>query len=416
MNKIVLKDIDVIDGSVKYFYNIEGEWKKYYNDNLNYEIEYPINVSNVPKNVLAVPFVCNILPIVWLCDATLQLETIDKDFFENITHIKKGYEEMYPMLSFNGDIKVDNVEENRSKQCDKSAVFFSGGVDAYTTLLRHLNEKPCLVTIWGADVKVDDIQGWKNVESHISTVSEEYGLGFYAIKSNFRLMIKENRLDELVRSSLEGWWHGFQHGIAMIGHMAPLAFELGIERAYIASSFPEKMKGQYTCASDPTIDNYVSYCGAHTIHDGYELDRQEKIQYLVEKKNQGCPIKLRVCWMSKDGKNCCECEKCYRTILEIVSEGGAPEEFGFTWDDKAIKICKKNMLNKITVQEFCINQFYYPIIDRLKSNIDKIENYEKYKWLLDIDYSRFNEYPMKKFYNSLMGRAICKIQRILKKR
>ena len=134
MNKIVLKDIDVIDGSVKYFYNIEGEWKKYYNDNLNYEIEYPINVSNVPKNVLAVPFVCNILPIVWLCDATLQLETIDKDFFENITHIKKGYEEMYPMLSFNGDIKVDNVEENRSKQCDKSAVFFSGGVDAYTTL------------------------------------------------------------------------------------------------------------------------------------------------------------------------------------------------------------------------------------------------------------------------------------------
>lgn len=38
---------------------------------------------------------------------------------------------------------------------------------------------------------------------------------------------------------------------------------------------------------------------------------------------------LRICWESTGGKNCCLCEKCIRTILEIYIEGGNPAQFGF---------------------------------------------------------------------------------------
>uniref|UniRef100_UPI004057C055 hypothetical protein n=1 Tax=Agathobacter sp. TaxID=2021311 RepID=UPI004057C055 len=411
MNEIRLTEINVSKNKVIYNYIVNGDWAVYFNTKISMEIEYSVNIEEVPKSVLAVPFVSNILPIVWLCDARLYLDEIDRDFIDNLDLVKKGYQDMYPMLPFKGSIEVCKVKENGLATQNSTAVFFSGGVDAYTTLLRHIDEKPYLVTLWGADVKLDDIEGWNNVERHIHTVSKEYNLEKIVVKTNFRSVINEGKLDVLVKDSKDMWWHGFQHGIALIGHMAPLAFLLGIKYTYIASSNPQSMKGQYTCASDPTIDNYVMYSGCKTVHDGYEWDRQNKIQFLVSKKQKGNPITLRVCWISTGGKNCCRCEKCYRTILEIVSEAGNPNEYGFKWDNEAIKACKRDMLHKITLQDFIINQYYYPIQDSLIRNKNKIADYEKYEWFTRLDYTRFNDYPIKVFRRTLLWRGVSKIYR-----
>ena len=417
MNTIKLNKINVEEKVVTYDYEVVGEWSVYFNKNISMEIEYSLDISAVPKSVLAVSFISNILPMIWLCDATCYLNKVDKDFYDNLPLVKKGYEDMYPMFQFKGKIVADKIESNIPNQKNASATFFSGGVDAYTTLLRHIDEKPHLVTLWGADVKLDDVEGWSNVQSHIETVAKEYGLKYYIIKSNFRTVINESKLDYLVKESLDAWWHGFQHGVALIGHIAPLAHILGLKYAYIASSYPKNMKGQYTCASDPTIDNYVRYGGCRTIHDGYEWDRQDKIHFLVSKKNEGNPISLRVCWVTKGGKNCCECEKCYRTILEIISEVGNPNEYGFNWDKQALIKCKKNMIYKITLkEEFSIKQYYYPIRENLLKNQSKIQDYEKYQWFTELDYAKFNDYPMKKFRKTFFYRILLKIYRVLIKR
>ena len=87
----------------------------------------------------------------------------------------------------------------------------------------------------------------------------------------------ESKLTKLVEKyANDDWWHGFQHGIGLIGHAAPLAYLFNIDNLYIASSYTIKDKGKVTCASDPTIDNYVKFSDCHVIHDGYEYGRQEK--------------------------------------------------------------------------------------------------------------------------------------------
>ena len=406
-NRIEVKSIHIHKNTVNYIYDIEGEWKKHFNQENKLEISYSIDISAVPESVLIIPFICNILPIVWLCDAEVCTEAIDKDFYEHLEEVKDGYRMMYPMLSFKGKIQAktdNNLPPNNKKE---SACFFSGGVDAYTTLFRHIDERPALITIWGADVKLVDKTGWNEVKSHITHTAEELGLPKVFIKSNFRQSINEGALNRLVKKSRDGWWHGFQHGIAIIGHAAPVAYVYGLKNVYIASSYPEKMKGRYTCASDISIDNHVHYCGCRTVHDGYELDRQEKVRYLVSQKNEwNRNYELRVCWESSGGGNCCHCEKCYRTILEIVSEGGNPNEYGFRWGDKEIKRCKQDMEHKIVQPRFNIEQYYLPIPEAMRRNQNTIEGYEKYGWLLNMDFSKFNEMPIKKLRRNFFVRKL----------
>ncbi len=413
-NKIEVTEIFVRENTVSYSYRIEGDWIKYFCLENKLEISYSSPVATVPESVLVIPFLCNVLPIAWLCDAQVCTKEIDKDFYENLERVKDGYRMMYPMLSFEGEIQAE-ITENIPIHKNESACFFSGGVDAYTTLFRHMEEQPALITIWGADVKLADEKGWQKVKTHTINTAEEFGLDTVFIKSNFRQMINESGLCALVKDSGDNWWHGFQHGIAIIGHAALISYVYGIKFIYIASSYPEKMKGKYTCASDPAIDNHIHYCGCHTVHDGYELDRQEKVRYLVsQKKDYGRNYDLRVCWESMGGGNCCHCEKCYRTILEIVSEGGNPNECGFLWGDDDIKRCKKDMQHKIIQPKFNIDQFYPSIQEAMEKNKDLIDGYKKYDWLLQMDFNKFNDTPIKKLrQNFFVRKTIGLCRRIL---
>lgn len=164
--------------------------------------------------------------------------------------------------------------------------------------------------------------------SHSLKTAKTYGLEAISIKANFRSLLNENRLSQyVVRQTGDGWWHGFQHGIGIIGHAAPLSYELGLSKVCIASSYPAYMQGQYTCTSDPTIDEMVHFIDCKVIHDGCDLNRQQKIQYIIDFKHKiHKPVELRLRWESSGGSNCCVCEKCYRMILELESKGEDPNK------------------------------------------------------------------------------------------
>ncbi len=412
MNTIQIKKIDICNKTVKCQYEVEGSWEKYFNKDIIPEITYDIDISTVPKSILIIPFVCNILPIVWLCNATLIAGYIDKDFMEHIEEIKRGYKEMFPQFNFRGNISAKAQQNISSDRIKKAAVFFSGGVDAFTTLFRHLEEMPLLLTIWGADISLKNEAGWNQVNNYVKKTAKNFQLDYIAIKSNFRTVINISKLNQLVKASGDGWWHAFQHGISIISHASPIAYLYGLQRVYIASSFPSSMKGNYVCASDPVIDNYVYFCGCRTIHDGYELNRQDKVHYLVSKVEESAiPIELRVCWESTGGENCCHCEKCYRTILEIISEGGDPNEYGFQWEPSDIIRCKKDMKRKITLPPFFTEQFYPIIQSTFSKNKEKIKDYDKYEWLQKIDFNKFNDMPIKKIRYCLIARGIKKMFR-----
>lgn len=143
---IKLDEIVVSDNSCKFNYLVSSKLIKYFTGK-DFTINYDENICSVPKSILAIPFVCNVLPLVWLSDSTLFLEELDKDFYHSIKKFKKGYTVMFPDAAFKGNIKVEKLVDNKISHSDNSLMFFSGGLDSIYTLIRHYKENPVLFSI-----------------------------------------------------------------------------------------------------------------------------------------------------------------------------------------------------------------------------------------------------------------------------
>lgn len=389
-NRIVIDMPILSPNRISYSYTVAGEWEKAFRLDEEFFIEYSCDISSVPSGVAVVPFLANLLPIAWVYDAEIVVSVCDEDFYNSILEFKKGYIEMYPMMKFGGKVTVSKLQKNTPIHKNGVAAFFSGGVDAFNTLTQHADEKPTLLTIWGADVSFDDKAGWKSVTDHLKYTVKEFELDYVVIKSCFRRFLNENVLSDRVKKSGDGWWHGFQHGLGIISHAAPIAYALGKQSIYIASSFTAAEKGKVTCASDPTIDNYIRFCSTRVKHDGYEFNRQMKIHNIVEySQNNKIKIPLRVCWISKGGTNCCDCEKCWRTILGVFAEGENPRNFGFKYSDK--QLSKLAFKMRFGGDKLFGTLRYSPIQNAMKRNTNKNKLPSCIRWFYDIDLSNLNQ-------------------------
>lgn len=310
-------------------FSLSEDLNRYFNEPHVFHVEYSQDISGVPEGILVIPFITNVLPIIWLKDAVLQVPKLDRVFYESIPDIKRGYADMSPMLTFKGRVEVSELEEHDVSPSEQVASFFSGGVDAFTTLIRHHEEKPILLTLRGSDIKLSDEAGWQVVHQHTLETAEQFNLPEPVfITSNFRTFLREGELTNLVKASGDNYWHGYQCGIGLIGHAAPLAFKCKIRATYIASTYTAK--DNVISATDPSIDDKVCLSPSSVVHDGYEWDRQRKITAIVEyaHRTETYP-KLRVCWITSGGKNCCQCEKCLRTMYGLMAEGEDPTRYGF---------------------------------------------------------------------------------------
>lgn len=383
-NQIVVNPPVIEENCITYGYDVNGDWQEAFNLDEKFYIEYSCDISCVPKSVAIIPLLAALLPMAWVYDAEIIVDECDEDFFNSIEDFKQGYRDMYPMMDFKGELKADNLVNNSNLKNTGTAAFFSGGVDAFNTLVNHTQEKPTLLTLWGADVKFEDEEGWEKVRSHLEQTANDFNVDYVTIKSCFRRFLNEGVLTKAVAKSGDGWWHGFQHGIGIISHAAPVMYIYGKSTVYFASSFTAAEKGKVTCASDPTIDNYVKFCGAHVVHDGYEFNRQMKIHNITQfcdKYNKS--ISLRVCWQSSGGSNCCDCEKCWRTMLGIYAEGFNPRDFGFEYTDKQLK--HLSLVMHYTENKFFRLSTYFPIQETMKNNIRKKDLPKSIRWFYNVD-------------------------------
>ncbi len=360
-NKVIISDTIVSSHDIQCKFSVEGDetWKNCFKEPYCIKINYNHSIENTPKSIAIIPVICNFLPIVWIFNAELIIDEVDKAFFESIPDFKNGYINMYPDISFKGKITVKNTIEN-NVECKKSAVLFSGGVDAFNTLISNINENPELITLWGADVAYNNNKGWKVVENQIVETSEIFNLKYNIVHTNFRDVISSKFLYGYVCNINKkyGWWHDFAHGIGIISHSAPLAYSRGIKKVYIASSFTKNDIGNYTCASDPTIDNYVKFGSSVVIHDGYEFNRQMKINNICKfSEHKNIKIPIRVCWESTGGTNCCKCEKCFRTMMGIIAEGKNPKNFGFELYNEEIRKYMLETLKKKFIAKYSFSRY-----------------------------------------------------------
>ena len=330
---IVLDRINVLGDTLEYEFSFSKCLRKYFAFSEKFYVKYEFSVEQIPNAILVIPFICNVLPIAWVLDAKIVCDELDKDFYESIERFKKGYIDQYPDISFLGMVYPKKLIDTKTINEDRHNVvmFYSGGVDATATMIRHLQEKPLLVTLWGADLMPGDEGGWKVVYSNNYNTARLFGLDYTYVKTSFRTFINEIELHELVKAINEGygWYHDFSHGIGIISHAAPITYYYGADLVYIAASVTDNDKEFYG-ASMPFIDENVKWAGIRVIHDGFHLNRQEKLDYISSYMKQNKKeIPLRVCWEIRDGNNCCHCEKCYRTLAGLLLTDSDPRRFGF---------------------------------------------------------------------------------------
>lgn len=281
-------------------------------------------------------------------------------------------------------------------------------------MLDHIDETPDLITLRGsADFFLKDEEGWKVQRKRIENTARSLSLESQFITTNFLEFINpwDQCYSDLVHKSKDGWWHGFQHGIGIIGHVAPLAYLLGYQKVYIASSYD--VNSNYVCASDPIIDNQCRFCGTQIIHDSYNHTRQQKIKIIADfVKEKHIPIELQVCLHEQKGKNCCACEKCYRTILGLIAESADPNLFGLHYNE----IIQNKMIHFYT--DICImddntKQLYHSIHARFIERNNEIESSVLKEWFVGFDIDKINNTFFKQ--RTLMVRKLKnKVKEILK--
>ncbi len=352
-NKFIIDKVYAVKDKIYYEYRVEGteDFKKIFWMGELFSVQYNEDIENVPQSILVIPLICNILPIIWVNNATIYLDEIDKKFYKSIPNIKKGYIEMLPNIEFKGKLKAKKKVKNNIKEqnadIEKTATFFSGGVDSYSTLIRKMNEKPDLITIWGADIDFENTEGWEHVKSYIQEIGKKYDLKNVLIKTAIRRFVDNSELERQYHEILnDNWWHAMQHGIGLIGNVAPYAYKHKLKTIYIPSTYTKYDKG-IVCASIPQIDDEVKFGCTSVLCEGIDFNRQEKVNQIsdyIKKNNDN--IKLRVCYKSKDGENCCNCEKCYRTIMAFISQKINPNDIGFKVDKDKMQQIKEEMTNK----------------------------------------------------------------------
>jgi len=391
-NIIKIKAPRVDKNVIKYTLDVSEDLNKFFIQKESF-IEYmdiKENFDEVPDGILIIPFLCNILPVSWMCDSKIVINELDKTFYYSIQKIKEVYSKMYPNVEFKGKLIVKNIIDYEIEQNDKYLSFFSLGVDSTSTVLSNIEKNPLLTTIWGSDIPLEEKNGWNFLQNKITEFSNEFELEKLFIKSDFRKLLNAGKLTNKFGKQLnDNWWHGLQHGMSIISHAVPIAYLFQISNILIASSSSRECEyfglGEAPCASSLSVDIEFKFCeNGKVYHDGFENFRQDKLKIITNFCDEHTKkLFLHVCWETTGGINCNICEKCSRTIMGIIAINHDPNKYGFSINEDVFDNIKEN------INEFrndMINVlFWLDIQNTFLENCDYWANDKNISWFLNLD-------------------------------
>lgn len=185
-----------------------------------------------------------------------------------------------------------------------TASFFSAGVDSTFTVLRRPDVKNW-ITVQGFDMPITKNEAFKHHCERLSAIAAHYQACFIPVRTN----IRETRWKK-------AHWELFAFGPALAA--VGLMFEDHFHEILLPASCDYSSLDPW--GSHPLSDPLFSTVHTKIIHEGTAYSRTEKIEYLSRDKR--ALNELHVCFRGEDAngqdnKNCCRCEKCYRTMIAL---------------------------------------------------------------------------------------------------
>lgn len=401
MGNIILEELIINKNLVCYDFSCTENLNCYFAKKQLF-IEYTNDVSNVPVSILSIPFISTFLGIAWLENCNIYVDELDETYYYSLRETRTAYQDMYSEVSLKGRVVPCKIIKNEISNSENSLLLFGGGVDAHSSFIRNKQIISHIINIqgWFKDIAGQDKAADAD-RTHCVDFAKRMGVEFLYVRSNFSSVINATVFNKRYQRLLhDQWWHGIQHSMAFIGISIVEAFRLGISNLIIASSCT---KGRLKpCASFITTDSSYRFAKeGNVLHDAFELNRQQKIKIIVDyQKHSEELYPLKVC--SFNDKNCCECEKCFRTILEIVAEGGNIRDYGFNISDSLTETFKNVIERRLALWgiDFELKTYWLQSFSRMKENRANIEDKEFVDWITQYDFRSNKKRCLRNYYRT----------------
>lgn len=247
---------------------------------------------------------------------------VDPVLHENLRGVSATWSLWYPQL---GQAQINAPYSScRSEKGSRTGTFFSGGVDSFFSIARRLpgnsfgipavGSLDDLVTVWGFDVGVNDVESFKPLAAALNEAAQAIGRPHWIVRTNLRQVLAEFR---------RNWGPlTFGAGLAFIA----LFFERRFSEFVIGSSYP--FGALVPWGSHPLVDPLFSSSSLRVVHDGAPFGRLEKTRTIGRWPLTG--RFLHVC-QGSGPTNCSACEKCLRTMATI-DVLGLKERYAHSFD------------------------------------------------------------------------------------
>lgn len=186
-------------------------------------------------------------------------------------------------------------------------LFFSGGADSLYSLLKNRESVSHLILVQGFDVRLAQNELFSLAQASAQKIAAEFGKQLIVVRSNVR-----DFSDQYV-----DWGMYYGAALAMVGH----ALSSLVGKCIIGSG--RSYADLRPWGSHPLLDPLWSSESVSFSHDGLEASRLQKLALIAT--NDAALRILRVCWESDREYNCGRCEKCLRTMTELLALGRLAE-------------------------------------------------------------------------------------------
>ncbi len=330
--------------------------KEYLESDFFVKYESDINLEQFDYSITTMPFILNVISLVWISGKTYYVDEMDAELHESLKRVKKVFNTMYPNTSWEGELKVGRlIKHTIPRDSSKTALLFSGGIDSMATALNHLDKQQLLITAWGHwDLPLGNTDLWHTRSKKIKQFANQFGNESSILRSNYTSMLNYLHLSTL-SPEINKWRLGAVEGLGWAGLTAPILLSKGYDTLRIASS--HTWSYPYPSAASPFIDNNLRFCGLRILHDQFDYTRLMKIQFIHQMVCTTGIKKpfLKICSLEKqEDRNCHGCRKCLTTILCFRALGIDPRPYGLNYSKKLYK----KIIN--TFREPALN--YYSIL------------------------------------------------------
>lgn len=335
------------DGELRFRLLYSRSIERYFKSDTFY-VKYDADIDDVDESILYIPVISNLAPFSWAIGADMHIDRLDSAFISSLRIIENVMKRMYPDFSCSGQLHVENAVSNRFDH-NRAAQLFTAGVDSMATYVRHMAEKPAIISFSTYSQLNPQLQ--LRIDRELAEFAQKEGIRLHLVESNLTHFIRERRLIAKYGRCLPeaSWWASVQHGAGLLGLCAPISAALGVNKVYIGSSYSASMKENpwSPWGSHKYIDDNMAWADTAVCHDCFELSRQEKIGLIKEYgRVRGSYPPLIVCNEANRGinLNCSACEKCYRTMTGLALGGIDPNECGFTMACGAFEEIRKKLV------------------------------------------------------------------------